>query len=143
MDLRSSRAASTVKMFTHTRVFMIAERTLSIALLTIGVGVNSTWAGLNQTSELKFTPILTDVVVQPVPTRPGHPSTSFAKLRSAGSSPTTTFTAHRTHATITAEITDYCPAGDNLKPGALAVGGAVCCWSGKAHYDESMQFICS
>jgi hypothetical protein len=69
------------------KAIVIAYRTLAIAVLTIGVGVNSAWAGSGQPSGLKFTSISTDVVVQPVPARPGHPHQSFTLPRPAESAP--------------------------------------------------------
>ena len=47
-------------MYNHTAVakaFATAACTLAIALLTIGMGVYSTWAGRDQSSGLNFTPI--------------------------------------------------------------------------------------
>jgi hypothetical protein len=45
--------------------FRVALSTLAIALSTIGIGVNSTWAGSDQPYGLKFTPISSEVTVQP------------------------------------------------------------------------------
>jgi hypothetical protein len=39
------------------KVILLALRILAIALLTIGLGVKSTWAGSDQTSGFHFTPI--------------------------------------------------------------------------------------
>jgi len=44
---------------------IIAARTLAIALLTIAIAVNSTWAASDQPSWLPFTPISTDMAAQP------------------------------------------------------------------------------
>ncbi len=44
------------------KAFAIGPRTLAIALLTIGMGVNSTWAGSDQPSGLNFTPISPEVL---------------------------------------------------------------------------------
>jgi hypothetical protein len=58
------------KMFNHAtdaKAFVMAACALAIALLTIGMSINSTWAGSDQPSRLKFTPISTDVVVHPAP----------------------------------------------------------------------------
>jgi len=47
-------------MFNRTTVgktFVTAACSLAIALITIGTGVNSSWAGSDQASGLKFTPI--------------------------------------------------------------------------------------
>jgi hypothetical protein len=53
-------------MCNHTAVaktFVMAACTLTIALLTIGTSVNSSWAGSDQPSGLNFTPISTKVVL--------------------------------------------------------------------------------
>ena len=47
-------------MCNHTAVanaFITAACSLAVALLTSGMGVNSAWAGLDQPSGLKFTPL--------------------------------------------------------------------------------------
>lgn len=57
-------------MCNHTAVakgFVAASCTLAIALLIIGMCVISSLAGADQSSELKFTPISSYVVVQPIP----------------------------------------------------------------------------
>jgi hypothetical protein len=56
-------------MCNHTAVakaLVIAVCTLAIALLTIGMGADSAWAGSDQPSGLKVTPVTSDVVFQPV-----------------------------------------------------------------------------
>jgi hypothetical protein len=40
------------------KVFVTAACALAIALFTIGMGVNSSWAGSDQTPGMKFTPRL-------------------------------------------------------------------------------------
>jgi hypothetical protein len=42
------------------KAFVIGARTLALCVIAIAVGVNSTWAGSNQPSGLKFTPILSE-----------------------------------------------------------------------------------
>ncbi len=72
-------------MCNHTAVakaFVIAACTLAIAFLTIGMGVNSTWAGSDQPTGLNVTPISTDMVVQPL-TSANHPHRSITLPRSA------------------------------------------------------------
>jgi hypothetical protein len=64
------------------KAFVIAARTLAIALLTIGMGVNSTWAGSDQPFRIKFTPISSKVVFQPV-TAAGNPHRSITMPRTA------------------------------------------------------------
>lgn len=57
-------------MFNHTtdaKAFVTAACTLAIALLTIGMGVNSTWAGSDQQSGLQSTHISSQVVIPPTP----------------------------------------------------------------------------
>ena len=51
---------------TEAKTFVMAARTLAIALLTIGLGVNSAWAGSDQPSGQQVSPLTTDVVIQPV-----------------------------------------------------------------------------
>jgi len=50
-----------------TKAIVMAACTLAIALLSIGIGGNSTWAGSDQPSSLNFTPISNDVVVHRAP----------------------------------------------------------------------------
>ena len=55
-------------MCNHTAVakaVVIAQRTLAIALFTIGMGVNSTWAGSDQASGLNFTPVSLELAARP------------------------------------------------------------------------------
>jgi hypothetical protein len=47
---------------TEAKTFVMAASTLAIALFTIGMGVNSTWAGSDQPSGLKFTSISSEGV---------------------------------------------------------------------------------
>jgi hypothetical protein len=49
------------------KALVIAGCTLAIALSTIGMGVNSSWAGADRASGLNFTPISTDMVERPAP----------------------------------------------------------------------------
>jgi hypothetical protein len=73
------------QMSNHTAVakaFVMAACTLAIALLTIGMGVNATWAGSEQPSGLKYTPILFGGVFPPVPSA-GHPLRSITMPRTA------------------------------------------------------------
>jgi hypothetical protein len=62
---------------------VIAGRNLSIALLTVGMGVNSTLAGSDHPPVVKFTPVAFDVTFQPG-TAAGLPHQSFPILRYAG-----------------------------------------------------------
>jgi hypothetical protein len=52
--------------------YTIAACAVAIALLTISVGVKSTWAGSDQQAGLKFTPISSEMVVYPLHARQGH-----------------------------------------------------------------------
>jgi hypothetical protein len=57
-------------MFNHTAVakaVVTAACTLAIALLTIGMGVDPTWAGSDPPSALQSASTLSEVVVPPVP----------------------------------------------------------------------------
>ena len=66
---------------TVTKAVVTAACALAIALSAIGMGVNSTWAGSDQASGLKFTPVSSDVVVQPVPAAgPRHQSNTMPSL---------------------------------------------------------------
>ena len=67
---------------THAKAFVTAACALAIALLTIGMGVNSSWAESDQPSGLNIAPISTDVVVQPL-TSAGHPHRSITLPRLA------------------------------------------------------------
>jgi hypothetical protein len=76
----------------HTAVakaIVVAQRTLAIALLTIGMGVNSTWAESDQASGSKFTPMSSEVVVRPV-IAASHPHRSITMPRTAVSAPIAT-----------------------------------------------------
>jgi hypothetical protein len=56
-----------IRMCNHTAVakaIVITERTLAIALLTIGLGVKHTLAGSDQPTGLNFTPISSEAVLQ-------------------------------------------------------------------------------
>jgi hypothetical protein len=68
-------------MFNRTTVakaFVTAACALAIALLTIGIGVNSAWAGSDQTSRPQVNPISSDVISQPV-TAPDDTVHRFSK----------------------------------------------------------------
>ena len=70
-------------MFDHPAVakaFVTAACALAIALLTIGMGVNSTRAGSDQPSGLNFTPISSGGVFPPVPSA-RHPRCTSSHYR--------------------------------------------------------------
>ncbi len=70
----------------YAKVFATAACTMAIVLLTIGMGVNSSWAGSDQPSRLPLPPIPSAVVIQPE-TAARHPlrsSTSHPRIAQAG-----------------------------------------------------------
>jgi len=67
---------------TDAKTFTTAACALAIALFTIGTGVDSSWAGSEQPSGLKYTPILFGGVFPPVPSA-GHPLRSITMPRTA------------------------------------------------------------
>ncbi len=51
----------------YAKAFIAAAHVLAIVLLTIGMGVNPSWAGSDRPTMINFSPIPSDVVSQPVP----------------------------------------------------------------------------
>ena len=94
---------------TVAKAFATAASALAIALFTIGIGINSAWAGSDPPRRLKFTPISIDLVVQPVLARPGHLHLSFAKPWPAESALVTSRQSQPSAEPIIAETTQPSP----------------------------------
>lgn len=54
----------------YAKAFVTAACALAFALLTIGTGVNSSWAGSDQASGLNFTPVPSELAIQARPHLP-------------------------------------------------------------------------
>jgi hypothetical protein len=129
-------------MYNHTafaKAFVIAKRTLAVALLTIGMGVSSTWAESDQASGTR---ISSEVVFRPV-IAASHPQRSIIKPSSGGFLRASISASLKTHvAQACLSIRTACTGDEQCcnricaPTGNLGVTQCICLANGSACTDD-------